>query len=209
MEQIIRVLLWTAAAFAGIILHLALKPNAAKKTVIATVVVTAVAGLAVYSYGYACVEDSLVTAVIQTVFAVCRIFIGEEAYADIAAAPLAATAAFRAVFWLVHLMGFFSTTSVAIATLGAGALRRARLWLNRNRALAVIFGLNEDTVEFARHLVEQKKASPVFVDENPAEALTQSAEDMGCVVRSDPAALRGSAPFQTIIVHVEHAYLIR
>lgn len=195
MGQIISVFLWTAALFAAIILNLALKPKSAQRIVLGSIVVTAVGGLLIYSYSYACLETSLPVAVIRTAFATIRIFVGEDAFGDIESIPAASNPIFLVVFWTLHVVGLFSTTSAAITTFGAGLLRRARLWLRRRTHVAVIFGLNEATLDFGRRLIEQEEVALVFVDESPDEALSGAAEQLGSVLRSDADALEAAPRF--------------
>lgn len=195
MGQIISVFLWTAALFAAIILNLALKPKSAQRIVLGSIIVTAIGGLLIYSYSYACLETSLPVAVIRTAFATIRIFVGEDAFGDIESIPAASNPLFLVVFWTLHVVGLFSTTSAAITTFGAGLLRKARLWLRRRTHVAVIFGLNEATLDFGRRLIEQEEVALVFVDESPDEALSGAAEQLGSVLRSDADALEASQRF--------------
>ena len=137
MIEIIEVILATAAIFAAIMLNLAVRPTVSRRLIGFAVGITAVGGLLVYGYGYACTVDSVILAVIRATFAVCKIFVGGNALGDISDAPLFQYTLTHIAFWLLHLMGLFGSTSAAITALGSKVLRQLRMWLIRNRDLAV------------------------------------------------------------------------
>ena len=51
-------------------------------------------------------------------------------------------------FWIVHLLAMTTTVSAAIVSLGSELLKKIRLRILRKRDVAIIFGLNENTLEF-------------------------------------------------------------
>ena len=195
MTQIISVILCTTAIFAGIMLNLAVRPNISRKLIAFAVGTTAVGGLLIYSYGYACTVESIPLAVIRSTFAVCKTFVGGNALGDISDAPLFKYTLTHIIFWLLHLMGLFGSTSAAITALGSKVLRHLRMWLIRSRDLAVIYSLTPQTLEFGRKLIEQDKISLVYVDPNSDHSLSGAVDHMGCLLYSDGDALNASPRF--------------
>ena len=178
MTEIISVILCTAAIFAAIMLNLAVRPNVSRKLIGFAVGITAVGGLLVYGYGYACTVDSVPLAVIRATFAVCKIFVGGNALGDISDAPLFQYTATHIIFWLLHLMGLFGSTSAAITALGSKVLRQLRMWLIRNR-----------------ELIEKGDIYLIYVDPDGDNNLSGSVDHMGCLLRSDGDALTASPRF--------------
>jgi len=195
MTQIISVILSTAAIFFAIMLHLAVRPQVSRKLIGFAVSFTAVGGLLVYGYGYACAESSGILAVIRATFAVCSIFVGGNALDDIQMAPAFQYTAFQIFFWLLHLMGLFGSTGAVITALGSRVLRQLRLWLIRSRDIAVIYSLTPQTLAFGRELTENSRISLVYVDPDPAGSLSATVDHMGCILRSDADALNAATGF--------------
>lgn len=195
MTEIISVILCTAAIFAAIMLNLAVRPTISRKLIGFAVGITAVGGLLVYGYGYACTVDSVPLAVIRATFAVCKIFVGGNALGDISDAPLFQYTLTHIVFWLLHLMGLFGSTSAAITALGSKVLRQLRMWLIRNRDLAVIYSLTPKTLEFGRKLIEKQDLSLIYVDPDGDNNLSGAVDHMGSLLRSDADALNASPRF--------------
>lgn len=196
MSSVISVILCTAALFMAIVLNLAAQPKISKRLTGITVAITAIGGLLVYGYGYALKEDSMILAVVKANFAVCKMFVGANAYGDISGAPLFSHMWAQLLFWLLHLAGLFSAASAAVTALGSGLLRKIRMWLYRRRDLAVIYGLREDSLAFGRLLLaQQKKLSLLYVDQAPEGGLSKTVDQMGCLLRSDEEACAGSVRF--------------
>ena len=120
---------------------------------------------------------------------------GEGSDDAIAASPFMEYAFVQIIFSALSFLGIFATTGAAVSAIGAGFLRQARLYLQRKKDLAVITPLNANTVAFARELVEDGNISVVFVDVTPDPDCVNAVNDMGCVVRSDTAALSANASF--------------
>lgn len=195
MTEIISVVLCTSAIFAAIMLNLAVRPTVSRKLIGFAVGITAVGGLLMYGYGYACTVDSVPLAVIRATFAVCTIFVGENNLEDILAAPLLQHTSVQIIFWLLHLMGLFGSTSAIITAIGSRVLRQLRMWLIRNRDLAVIFSLTPNTLEFGRKLMETDNFSLVYVDPDGENSLSASVDHIGCLLYSDSDALNATPRF--------------
>lgn len=195
MTEIISVILCTTAIFAAIMLNLAVRPTVSRKLIGFAVAITAIGGLLIYGYGYACTVDSIPLAVIRATFAVCTIFVGENNLGDIIDAPLLQYSSAQIAFWLLHLMGLFGSTSAIITAIGSKVLRQFRIWLIRNRDLAVIYSLSPNTLDFGRKLLEEGNYSLVYVDADGDNNLSGSVDHMGCLLYSDSDALIASPRF--------------
>lgn len=195
MTEIISVILCTTAIFAAIMLNLAVRPTVSRKLIGLAVGITAVGGLLIYGYGYACTVDSIPLAIIRATFAVCTIFVGDNNLGDIMDAPLLQYTSVQITFWLLHLMGLFGSTSAIITAIGSKVLRQLRIWLIRNRDLAVIYSLNTNTLEFGRKLMAENPLSLVYVDPDGDNNLSGSVDHIGCVLYSDSDALNASSRF--------------
>lgn len=196
MSSVISVILCTAVLFMAIVLNLAAQPKISKRLTGILAAVTAIGGLLIYGYGYAFKEESMVLAVVKANFAVCKMFVGANAFGDISGAPLFSYIWAQLLFWLLHLAGLFSAASAAVTALGSGLLRKIRLWLYRRRDLAVIYGLREDTLAFGRLLLaEQKNVSLLYVDHSPSNDLSKAVDQMGCLLRFDEEACAAGIRF--------------
>lgn len=197
MSSVISVTLCTTALFMAIVLNLAARPKISKRIISIAMALTAVGGLLIYGYGYGygCEPGEALLAVIKANFAVCKMFVGANAYGDVSGAPLFAHLWAQLLFWLLHLMGLFSAAGAAVTALGSGLLRQIRMWLYRSRELAVIYGLREDTLAFGRLLQQDRKISLLYVAEAPEAGLAKAVDQMGCLIRSDEDACRGSVRF--------------
>jgi hypothetical protein len=195
MTEIISVILCTTAIFAAIMLNLAVRPTVSRKLIGFAVAITAIGGLLVYGYGYACTVDSIALAVIRATFAVCTIFVGENNLGDIIDAPLLQYTSVQVAFWLLHLIGLFGSTSAIITAIGSKILRQLRMWLIRNKDLAVIYSLTPNTLDFGRKLMEERNYSLIYVDADGNNNLSGSVDHMGSLLYSDSDALKASPRF--------------
>lgn len=195
MERTAIVIALTGALFSALILQLAGKPKLTAKISKILVAVTAFGALLAYGYGYAMTIEYLPLAVTRCLMSVCKMFAGGMDFGGVSAAPLYQNRWAEFLFWLLHIVALYATASAAITAVGAAALRKLRLWLVRRGRLAVIFGLNSQSIELCQELLKEKGRAVVFVDPQPDAALTAAAAAAGCVVRSDSDAVAGSRRF--------------
>ena len=193
--ETIGVIICTVAVFAAVMSGLTVPSKTSKKLIGVFAGLTMVGALLMYGYGYGVTEGqgSFFTAVFHAVFASVRVFGGSNAWGDVAEAfpgPVE-----QILFWLVHLMGLFAAAGAVVTTLGSGLLRRVKLFLTRQKTVALIYGLNPQTLEFGRTQAAEKNTFVVYVDPKPDSSLVQTATRMGAICRSDSAALRGNISF--------------
>ncbi len=195
MKTEITVILWTAALFIAIIVNFAVKPRYVSKILGVAAVITGIGGILMYGYGYACVEPSKHMAVMKAAFAVINMFVGGNAFGDISSAPLFQLPGMPLLCWLLHLFGLFSSIGAVASKLGADLLSRLRLLFSFRGNLAVIYGVDAETVSFARQLTEKKGTTVVFVDAAPDAGCIQAIGELGCVLCTGSDALAANARF--------------
>ncbi len=195
MEQYLGILTVGSAAFLAIVMLLAAKPKFAMRLAGAGAAAAAVGGLLLYGYGYVSTLDNTMLAVLRTIFAVCRMFIGESDFGDIAEAPLFAIPLLVTLFWVLHLLAFYATATTAVSAIGAEALRRLRVWLARRGDLHLIYGAHSESLELARELNARNSGMVVFIDDNPEFLEPDEIFAAGCILRSDIHALEADRTF--------------
>ena len=189
------VILLAALVFCAMILSLAAKPKFTKQFIGFCALFSAAGGLLLYGIGFACVLDDPVQQVIRTVLNVCRMYAGVHNFAEVSAAPIFNNRIVLILFWLVHLMAFYTTTSAAISTLGAAALRRLKFWLQRYGDSVIIYGISDDTVEFGRSLMAEGVHNITYVGSKPDASCEAAINAAGGLVRSDYSALNPDEKF--------------
>ena len=190
MTEFALVTVSTGILFLALILNLALKKENSAKVTGFCIAVSAVAGLIIYGYGFGIAyADNLPLAVIHCLMAVWGMFVSRNNFAIVSGTPMFASAQAVLFFWIVHLMAQYATASAAIATIGARALRRLRLWMACFGQMSLIYGINEDSVSFGRQLAGKGKNNVVFVDDKAPDSLAGAINSFGGVVVTDKNAL--------------------
>ena len=190
MFNLSMVIVFTGVLFLAIIINLAMKKENSAKVTGVCIAVAGVSGLFIYGYGYGLTfADNLPLAVIRSLMAVWGMFVSKNDFSIISGTPLFSSQGAVLYFWLVHLMAQYATASAAIATIGARALRRLRLWLACFGNLSLIYGVNEDSVAFGRQLAETPGNNVVFVDEKVSSSLEGAINSFGGVTVGDKNAL--------------------
>jgi len=188
-------LILSALVFFAMILGLVLKPAAARRLSAVFMTIAVVGGLIIYGIGYAeALEGSLALTVIRTPMTVIRMFIGVNDLDTIKNTTPVSTQAGLIVFWVVHLMAFYSMASAAMYTIGAGLLRYLRFMLARHGDLTLIYGINEKSVTLGRECVSAGKTSVVFIAESADEATVNDLNTAGMSVLTGNAAVRSEKP---------------
>lgn len=195
MSHTLMIILGTVAIYLALFVHVAFSPKLSKKLILAAGAVAIVVGLIFYGFCFASVCDSLVLAILKTCSAVCKLFVGEGSADAIAGAPMMQYVFVQVIFSFLSFLGIFTTAGAAVTAIGAGFLRKLRLYLQRNRDIAIIQPLNSKTLGFARELMGKQKLSVVFADEKPDAGCVDAAHEMGAVVRSDADAVSCSDAF--------------
>lgn len=195
MDHTLIIILGTVAIYLALFVHVAFSPKLSQKLIFAAGAVAIVTGLIFYGFCFASVCDNLVLAIINTCHAVCLLFVGEGSMDAIAGAPMLEYTFVEIVFSSLSFLGIFTTAGAAITAIGAGALRKLRVFLQRNRDIAIVQPLNPKTLSFARELAEKKNTIVVFADENPDPSCVDAVHEFGGVIRSDEDAVSGTEGF--------------
>lgn len=200
MDEYVLILLLGGAFAGAVAVLLTADPKISRRLTAAAGVMALVGGLVTYGYGYLFVSMSALEAMLRTVFAVCRMFIGEADFGDISEAPLFTQWWAVAACWCVHVLAFYATSSAAISVLGADALRRLRLRFGK-APMALIVGVHEDSVRFGKELAEQENLLVVFAEEEPESGLADSIRDDGFVILSGAACAADAGLVRRLGLH--------
>ena len=178
----------SAALLLAMILNLALKPSFSARLTLGCMLLAVVGGLVYYGAGVYELTGDLAITVIRAPVMVLRSFLGINELNAISSSRLVSTRVGLFVFWLLHLMAFYSTASAAMTTLGAELLRQIRFFLSRRGDLTLIYGINEDSVALGRECYAAGGCSVVFVAETAAADVVNSLNKAGMSVLTGPAA---------------------
>lgn len=188
MGTVTMVIAFSAILFCAMIINLAAKPKFAVRLTGIAVLVTAIGGLLMYGYGFSVVAEGYL-AIIRTTLAVCGMFVGKNDFAVMKEVPFFQNPAVECVFWIIHLFALYATASAAIVTVGGRLLKKLKLWLIKRGNLVIIYGVNEETIEFGQQMVSRGEDSILFVDPSPTPNGESAVMAMGCVLCSDSTAL--------------------
>ena len=180
---------------AAVAVLLTAEPKIAKRLTFAAGGLALAGGLFVYGYGYLSSADSTAEGLLHMVFAVCRMFIGEADFADVETVPLLQHWLCKLICWGAHVLAVYATSSAAISLIGANALKNLRVRLAQKKDLHIIYGVNEDSVEFGQALTEELQALTVYVSEDAENPLSEAIIESGGVLRADTKAVKGDGQF--------------
>lgn len=190
----------SAAIFTAIILSLATPPKYTKNVLFWIASLTAIAALGMYGFGYSYqylhgqTPNTIATSIIFTVMDTCKMFGGSSNWEQIQSA-YAGHAGWEILFWIIHLLALTASAGAVISSLGATLLKKIRLRLLRRNDISLIFGLNEDTLEFGQTLSKKTKTAILYVDTEAHYKQTSAVDRMDALFRSDADAIGGSIRF--------------
>ena len=194
----VSILILSAALLLAMILNLSLKPAYSARLTTICMLTAVVGGLIYYGYGFAETTGDLLLSVIRTPISVIRMFVGVNELSAIASSRLVSSRLGLILFWVIHLMAFYSIASAAMLTLGAEALRQLRLFLSLRGDLTLIYGINENSISLGQECIEAGGNAVVFVAENADSAVVSELNNMGmsvltgrAAVESRPSVMRG------------------
>ncbi len=196
LSQIVLVITYSCVLFLAMVVNLAVRPKISTRLTALIALLAAVMGFFFYGYGYACVIDTIPMAVLRTTMSVWFMFVGRNDLSSISAAPLLAAYPGIFLFWVTHLLAIYAFASATFITLGAGAIRFLRQIKARFSSVSVIYGINDDSVSFAKNLAKTVKGSVLMVgDEQSADAYISDIRQFGGIFCGDLGARNADPHF--------------
>lgn len=170
------------AVIVAVLLTMTLRPSFFSKLVVACTIISVCGGLFFYGFGFYAATRSLPLTVLRTPVTVFRMFMGINEFSAIEGTwPVSAVPGVL-IFWLLHLLAFFSVASAAMNTLGAEAVRQMRFLLSRRGDLTLIYGINDKAITLGQECLATGKSSVVFITENVSAAMVSDLNYMGMSV---------------------------
>ena len=195
----IPVVILSTALFLALVANLALKPAFSSRLTTRCMVIASLGGLVFYGAGFAEATGSLAISVMRTPLAVTRMFMGINELSAIEGSTLVCAPMGIAIFWLIHMLAFFSTASAALVTIGAAGLRRLRLLLSRRGDLVILFGINDNTIAVGKECLAQGGNSVVFIAETADSTVISDLNGMGMsVITGQDAIDSGKETIRTL-----------
>ena len=102
MVDYISILVLGCGFFAAVLVLLTAEPKISKYLTAGAGILALAGGLMLYGQGYIAVSGTILEAVLHTVFAVCRMFVGDSDFGDISEAPLFAQQWAVTLCWCLH-----------------------------------------------------------------------------------------------------------
>ena len=99
------------------------------------------------------------------------------------------------VFWLIHLVAFYTTATALLIRFGNDILRWIRIMTTKISDVDIVFGVNSDSLALGRNLADVRGYMLVYVDSVIGEQYESSIRDLGGLTYSDKDAMRGSVSF--------------
>lgn len=195
MDLYVKTISLSAGIFLAILWLIASPPKYTKRILALVAAITAICALCMYGYGYSKLDGLDAVTVLHTVFDSCTIFTGSNNWEKISDAFECYPLFWSALFWLIQLMALTTSAGAVVTSLGSRLLKRIRLWIFRMRDITLIFGLNENTLEFGRALAEKGKTALIYIDQTEQAKLQTAVDQMGAILRCDPDALGGTVRF--------------
>lgn len=153
------------------------------------------AGILLYGYGYSVVCSSTLQAMIRTLFSVFCMFLGRNEISAISQAPGLQSPFMQLLIYATHLLALYCTASTVIATLGTRLIRTVRLFLLRRNNLNLIFGANDDSINFASQLQREHRGHVIFADSGAGSSYDRKIIGMGSILFTDADAAKPTPAF--------------
>ena len=185
----VTVVILSTALLLAMVLNLALKPSFSARLTTICMIIAFIGGVIIYGVGFAESTGDVGLSMIRTPFCVIKMFVGINDYASIAGTSPVATPLGLVVFWIIHLLAFYSMASAAMFTLGEEALRYLRMLLSSKGDLTLIYGINDRSIELGKECRKAGADSVVFIAENADHSAVADLNNMGMSVISGPSAV--------------------
>ncbi len=185
----VTVVILSTALLLAMVLNLALKPSFSARLTAACMIIAFIGGVIIYGVGFAESTGDIGLSMIRTPFCVIKMFVGINDYGSIAGTSPVATSAGLIVFWIMHLLAFYSMASAAMFTLGEEALRYLRILLSAKGDLTLIYGINERSISLGKECRNAGAGSVVFIAEDADHSTITDLNNMGMSLITGPSAV--------------------
>ena len=185
----ITVVILSTALLLAMVLNLALKPSFSARLTAVCMIISFIGGVLIYGIGFTESTGNIGISMIRTPFCVFKMFVGMNDLASIEGTTPVSTTFGVAVFWIMHLLAFYSMASAAMFTLGEEALRYLRMLLSAKGDLTLIYGINDSSISLGRECLEAGAGSVVFIADDADHATITDLNNKGMSVICGPAAV--------------------
>ena len=185
----VTVVILSTALLLAMVLNLALKPSYSARLTAICMIIAFIGGVVIYGVGFAESTGDIGLSMIRTPFCVIKMFVGINDYSSIAGTSTVATPLGLVVFWIIHLLAFYSMASAAMFTLGEEALRYLRMLLSAKGDLTLIYGINDQSINLGKECCKAGAGSVVFIAEDADHAKVTDINNMGMSLITGPAAV--------------------
>ena len=185
----VTVVVMSTALLLAMVLNLALKPSFSARLTTICMVIAFAGGVLIYGVGFAESTGDIGLSMIRTPFCVIKMFVGINDYGSIEGTSPVGTPFRIVLFWIIHLLAFYSMASAAMFTLGEEALRYLRMVLSAKGDLTLIYGINDRSIDLGKECRKARAGSVVFIAENADHDTVTDLNNMGMSVISGPSAV--------------------
>ncbi|MBR3200644.1 MAG: hypothetical protein IKG17_04820 [Mogibacterium sp.] len=185
----VTVVILSTALLLAMVLNLALKPSFSARLTTICMIIAFAGGVLIYGVGFAESTGDIGLSMIRTPFCVIKMFVGINDYGSIEGTSPVGTPFRIVLFWIIHLLAFYSMASAAMFTLGEEALRYLRMILSAKGDLTLIYGINDRSIKLGRECRKAGAGSVVFIAENADHDAVTDLNNMGMSVISGPSAV--------------------
>ena len=186
----------SAAILLALVLTLTLTPKASRNISTAAMLTALAGGLLYYGIGFTRIPGgSLILSLIRTPMCVLRMFIGVNELAALDGFSWVNPGPGLLIFWLIHLLAFYSMASAVMFTMGEAALRQLRILLARHGDLTLIYGINDESIALGKECRGDGKQAVVFVAESAEPGTVSDLNSAGMSVMTGTDAVTSAKSF--------------
>lgn len=168
LAQSIVVILVSSALFLALISYLALDEDNRARWSGFAFFVAIIGGIFIYGNINAFTAGLNPVAILRTMIDIVRMFGGVNRVDDFSKLTNG-NSAWLLFFWVIHFFAYYALVSAVVTTLGKSAINRLRTWLLRLHDIELIYGTDDNAIEFGKKLATNKKISVVFVSDSAAK----------------------------------------
>lgn len=166
--QSLAVIALSAALFLALISYLALDEDNRDRWSGIAFSIAIIGGIFIYGSINAFVAGMNPVAILRTMIDIVRMFGGVNR-ADDFSKLVEGNPAWMLFFWVIHFFGYYALVSAVVTTLGKNAINKIRAWLFRIHDIELIYGTDDNAIEFGKKLAGNKKVSVVYVSDSTSK----------------------------------------